>query len=59
MIETVIHLLEKATGTTGSGKRRARFHDLDDLAGSWTPKQARTFEGHLEELRPIDPQIWV
>ena len=57
--KTVINLLEKATGTSGNGQRRTRFHDLDDLAGSWTPKQAREFEGHLEELRQIDSDLWV
>lgn len=57
--KTVLTLLEKATGARGSARRPVRFHDLDDLAGSWTAKQAREFDGHLDELRPIDPEIWV
>jgi len=57
--KTVLTLLEKATGARGSGQRPVRFHDLDDLAGSWTRKQAREFEGHLEELRQIDSDLWV
>ena len=57
--KTVLTLLEKATGARGSGQLPVRFHDLDDLTGSWTPKQAREFEGHLEELRQIDSDLWV
>jgi hypothetical protein len=57
--KTVLALLEKATGVRSSGRQSTRFHDLDDLAGSWTAKQAREFEGYLDELRRIDPEIWV
>lgn len=56
--KTVIRLLEKATGVSGSPPKTTRFHDLDDLAGSWTNKQAREFERHLQDQRQIDPDIW-
>lgn len=56
--KTVLRLLEKAAGISGNGRRPRRFHDLDELAGSWTTKQAREFERHLGDQRQIDPDIW-
>lgn len=56
--KTVIHLLEKATGVSEPRPNRARHHDLDELAGSWSQKQAQEFELHLEDQRQIDPDLW-
>ena len=56
--KTVLRLLEEATGVSGNGHRQRRFHDLDELAGSWTAKQAREFDGNLGDQRQIDPDIW-
>lgn len=55
--KTVIRLLEKATGLVPRRDRR-RYHDLDDLAGSWTPEEAREFESALADQRRIDPELW-
>lgn len=56
--KTVLRLLEEATGLSGNDRGQRRFHDLDDLAGSWTSKQAREFDRSLDEQRQIDPDIW-
>ena len=56
--KTVIHLLEKATGLSGPPPNQSRFHDLDDLAGSWSEKQTREFDQNLQDLRQIDPDLW-
>ncbi len=56
--KTVLRLLKKATGISDNGRPPGRFHDLDDLAGSWTRKQSREFDGTLEEQRPIDSDVW-
>ena len=56
--KTVLRLLKKATGISDSGRPPRRCHDLDDLAGSWTRKQAREFDYHLQEQRPIDADVW-
>ena len=55
--KTVIRLLEKATGLL-SRPGRHRYHDLDELAGSWTPEEAREFEAELADQRRIDPELW-
>ena len=55
--KTVIRLLEKATGLLSRPGRR-RFHDLDDLAGCWTPDEASEFDRELAGQRKIDPELW-
>ncbi len=55
--KTVIRLLEKATGLLPRPGRR-RYHDLDGLAGSWTPDEASEFERELAAQRKIDPELW-
>ncbi len=55
--KTVIRLLEKATGLLPRPGRR-RYHDLDDLAGSWSPEEAAEFERALGDQRQIDPELW-
>lgn len=52
----VLALLEQATGL--AGKSRQRHHDLDDLAGSWTPEQAAAFDAALALQRKVDPELW-
>ncbi|HCG98565.1 MAG TPA: hypothetical protein DE036_01785 [Actinobacteria bacterium] len=34
------------------------YHDLDSLAGTWSPEEAEEFERHLEEQRRIDEDVW-
>jgi hypothetical protein len=30
------------------------YHDLDDLAGSWSAREAKAFEKRIE----LDPNLW-
>lgn len=36
----------------------ARYHDLDELSGSWAREEAAEFEAVLREQRTIDPDVW-
>jgi hypothetical protein len=56
--KTVIRLLEKALGIGKPSPGKRRYHDLDELAGSWSPEEAREFDRQLEEQRQIDPGLW-
>ena len=53
---TVIRLLERVVGQGPSTPRR--HHDLDDLAGTWTEREARDFDQALAEQRRLDPELW-
>ena len=35
-----------------------RYHDLDELSGSWAREDAEEFEAALREQRSIDPELW-
>ncbi|HWF60761.1 MAG TPA: hypothetical protein VN666_10710 [Nitrospira sp.] len=52
--KVVISLLQEHLGE--SEKRPAqRYHDLDELAGSWNKQEAKVFEQAFAEQRAIDP----
>ena len=56
--QTVVLLLEEATGLRHRKPERRLYDDLDELAGSWSREEADTFDRALFEQRPIDPELW-
>jgi hypothetical protein len=52
--KTVIEMLEEST----SPSKPTVYHDLDDLAGTWTQEEAEEFDRRLQEIRTIDPEMW-
>ena len=38
--------------------RPVLYHDLDELAGSWTKREADEFDRHLGAQRAIDADAW-
>jgi hypothetical protein len=56
--KAVIGLLEEAAGLARKDGARARHHDLDALAGSWTGEEAAAFNRSLQAQRGIDPDVW-
>ena len=49
----------KKEGTREKKKsRQTRHHDLDDLAGSWSKKEAAEFDNSLAAQRTIDVDLW-
>ncbi|MBH0203602.1 MAG: hypothetical protein HP496_15205 [Nitrospira sp.] len=55
--KVVISLLEDHLGEAEARPVR-RYHDLDDLAGSWTRREAEAFEKTLAKQRTADPEVW-
>ncbi|MFV1979275.1 MAG: hypothetical protein ACC649_07970 [Myxococcota bacterium] len=61
LASTVIRLLMRATGLRGPaepGRGRQRYHDLDDLAGTWSEEETAEFDRALREQRRVDPDLW-
>ena len=57
--KAVIQLLEEGVGPRSKAKGgKARYHELDDLAGSWTKEEAGEFDKALGKQRAIDPELW-
>lgn len=55
--KVVISLLQEHLGESGKRSVR-RYHDLDELAGSWGKQEADAFERALAKQRTIDPEMW-
>jgi plasmid stability protein len=55
--KVVISLLQEHLGESEKRPVR-RYHDLDELAGSWSKQEADAFERALAKQRIIDPEMW-
>lgn len=54
-----ITLLEKATGVkTKDKKKKAVYHDLDNLFGVWSKNDAIAFNNSLQLQRKVDEKLW-
>jgi plasmid stability protein len=55
--KVVIGLLQDHLGES-ERKTVRRYHDLDELAGSWSEEEAEAFERALAKQRGIDLEMW-
>jgi hypothetical protein len=55
--KAVLELLQERVGIL-EGRKKSEHHDLDDLAGAWSAREARAFEKRIEVARRIDPSLW-
>jgi regulator of PEP synthase PpsR (kinase-PPPase family) len=56
--KAVIGLLEESLGLQPKRNMRTH-HDLDELAGAWTKKEAAAFDKSLADQRKIESEIWI
>jgi hypothetical protein len=57
--QTVVSLLEEATGARPRDRKPPVHHDLDHLFGVWSRKDADEFDADLKKSRSaIDPKDW-
>ncbi|NJN83440.1 MAG: hypothetical protein HC802_14910 [Caldilineaceae bacterium] len=54
----VLSLLEEAAGVGNGGGQQAEYHDLDEMAGTWSQEDADEFARHLAAQRTIDEGLW-
>ena len=55
--KVVIGLLQDYLGESEQ-KTVCRYHDLDELAGSWSEEEAEAFERALAKQRGVDLEMW-
>jgi hypothetical protein len=55
--KTVLDILRKSLGL-GSKKREKVFHDLDDLAGTWSDDDWQQFKKATKHFEAIDKDLW-
>ena len=53
----VIELLEERVGIL-NGRKSTVHHDLDDLVGSWSAREAAEFDRTVQAGRQIDEDLW-
>ena len=57
--QAVMKLLRRATGTDDGGSpARCVGSALDDLAGTWSDRDAREFAAAVEPMERIDEDLW-
>lgn len=39
-------------------RRTTIYHDLDNLAGTWTAEDEAIFTSAIQPLEAIDPELW-
>ena len=53
----IINMLERSLGVSTEISRPV-YHDLDHLAGSWSPADVKDFEKNTQPFEQIDKEIW-
>jgi hypothetical protein len=57
--KAVLRLLRKGAGLGHDGPEHEAVGDsLDHLFGTWTEEEALEFDGAMEDLSKVDPEIW-
>lgn len=51
----VLKMIEKGLGFS---PERTLYHDLDDLAGSWTAEDEENFKKNTQPFEKIDRELW-
>lgn len=52
----VVRLLGEAVGA--SLPTKVEYHDLDDLAGTWSAQDERDFQQATQAFAEVDPDLW-
>jgi hypothetical protein len=55
--KTVLEILRKSLGLS-SERREKVFHDLDDLAGTWSDEDWKKFKKATKHFEGIDKDLW-
>ncbi len=53
----ILMLVEEGIGLSQK-KKKTIYHDLDDLAGTWTEEEAELFEKNIKAFEVIDDELW-
>jgi hypothetical protein len=54
----ILQILEQGIGYSKQVKR-ARYHDLDYLAGTWTENERESFVENTKFFENIDSEMWI
>lgn len=55
----VLQLVHLGLAMLQKNSRLPTYHDLDDLAGTWSDGEATLFENAIADLEKIDKSLWL
>lgn len=53
----ILLIIERGLGVAHKTQKNV-FHDLDDLAGTWSDKDQKTFDDSIKSFEKIDKELW-
>lgn len=53
----ILQTLEQGLGISRQTKKTV-YHDLDNLAGTWSEKDKSAFDKHMKAFEEIDKELW-
>lgn len=54
----ILHLLYYGLAAWRRKDQLKTYHDLDDLAGTWTTEDAASFEAVMADFETVDESLW-
>ena len=54
----ILKLIDQGVGHATKGKRK-KIHDLDNLANTWSEKDAQMFDQNIQLFESIDKELWL
>jgi len=54
----VLDIIEKELGFEKGKRYSRRYHDLDDLFGTWSEAEFQKISNTIKSERQIDPELW-
>jgi hypothetical protein len=54
----LVELIQRSASVTAGGGRHPLYHDLDDVAGTWTPEDAQDVNESQRALETVDEDLW-
>lgn len=54
----ILQFISAGIGAKAPTKKRHEYHDLDQLAGTWTEEDAADFMSAVSDFEHIDKELW-
>lgn len=54
----ILLVIERGLGIAHQTKKNV-FHDLDDLAGTWSEKDKKNFDDNIKSFEKVDKELWL
>lgn len=54
----ILLVIERGLGIAHQTKKNV-FHDLDDLAGTWSEKDRKNFDDNVKSFEKVDRELWL